>query len=760
MNVVRSETPQSAVRRLRLPGNGFTYFTLNAGDRVSLIDPEGLQPVDLFILGDGAVLDPPDPAAGRSLTDVLTSCEQGAALLEQIQAAGLSTRQWQSFHFSGAQKTGTVVSVTTHRPVACLAHAPAGTVAEEWLPATALSIEIHSGTDTPVDDLPLPLAPEIASMRIPAATARSYFVKAGDYIQIIDVSGKQCSDFLAFDANALKQGVERGLDMTATRTLMGLSSSTPGLHSKYFDETMQPLVEVVQDTVGRHDTFLQACTAKYYDDAGYFGHANCTDNFNTALEPHGVAPRYGWPAVNLFFNTSVMPDGAITVDEPWSRPGDYVLFRALTDLICASSSCADDIDEANGWQPTDIHIRIYDRSCNFPKGIAHRMTPDAAPILTRQTGFHDRTAALTRNFVEYRGFWLPNCFSNEGAIAEYWACRERAAIMDLSALRKFEVIGPDAEELMQMAVTRDVRKLSVGQVVYTAMCYEHGGMIDDGTIFRLGERNFRWVCGDDYCGVWLRELATRHGLKVWVKSSTDALHNIAVQGPKSRDILRKVIFTPEHNTSLDELKWFHFTTGRIGDARGVPVTVSRTGYTGELGYEVWCHPAQATDVWDAIWGAGEAHGMRPLGLEALDLLRVEAGLVFAGYDFCDQTDPFEAGIGFTTPARKTDDYIGREALANRRAHPLRRLVGLDIEGHEAVHHGDGVYIGRAQVGVVTSSVRSPLLGRTIALARLDVTQAEIGTAVQIGKLDGQQKRINATVVRFPHFDPDKTRVRA
>jgi aminomethyltransferase len=141
------------------------------------------------------------------------------------------------------------------------------------------------------------------------------------------------------------------------------------------------------------------------------------------------------------------------------------------------------------------------------------------------------------------------------------------------------------------------------------------------------------------------------------------------------------------------------------------------------------------------------------------MLRIEAGLAFAAYEFCDQTDPFEAGIGFAVPKEKADPYVGSEALARRRANPSKKLVGLDIDSNEAIGHGDCVHVGRAQIGVVTSATKSPILGKTIALARLDVTYAELGAKVEIGKLDGQQKRIPATVVRFPHFDPDKTRVR-
>jgi aminomethyltransferase len=149
-----------------------------------------------------------------------------------------------------------------------------------------------------------------------------------------------------------------------------------------------------------------------------------------------------------------------------------------------------------------------------------------------------------------------------------------------------------------------------------------------------------------------------------------------------------------------------------------------------------------------------------MGLEALDILRIEAGLIFAGYEFCDQTDPFEAGIGFTVPLKsKEDDFIGRDALVRRKESPQRTLVGLALAGGEPGANGDGVFIGRNQVGEITSGTISPTLSANVALARLAVDYAEIGTEVQVGKLDGHQKRIPASVIRFPFYDPDKTRVR-
>ena len=336
-----------------------------------------------------------------------------------------------------------------------------------------------------------------------------------------------------------------------------------------------------------------------------------------------------------------------------------------------------------------------------------------------------------------------------------------STVTDLSPLRKFEVTGPDAEALLQYCLTRDIRKLSVGQVVYTAMCYENGGMIDDGTVFRLGQNNFRWIGGDEFSGQWLRQQAEKMGYKAWVRSSTDQLHNIAVQGPKSRDLLKEIIWTSPAQPAIGELEWFRFAVARIGHFEGPPIVVSRTGYTGELGYEIFCHPKDALAVFDAVWEAGQKYGLKPMGLEALDMVRIEAGLIFANYEFTSETDPFEAGIGFTVPLKsKTDDFIGKQALIQRKEHPRHKLVGLDIESNEAVGHGDSVYVGRSKIGVVTSSTRSPILSKNIALARVDVLHSEIGTEIEIGKLDGMQKRLPGRIVKFAHYDPEKLRPRS
>jgi len=767
---VRTLAPH--VERYPVPGAGSVVVAVGAGDQLLLTDTEGGQRCEVLfcdmsgrfdLTALGAVGD--SDAAGLKAMLAGTS-DSAVRTLSAFRRRNIDLGQARATClFGGQSPAGNTAGLTVARDGLLTVAAPGA----DMSPAaqdTATGIELRiiraQGRDgKTLDVLPEPLADPLADIRIRAATANAYLVRAGEWIQVIDVSGRQCSDFQALAARKVDKGLDLALDSTVTRTLLGRSYPTPGLPSKAFDREFEPLVEIVQDTVGRHDAFATACNSRYYDDMGYPGHVNCTDNFNQALAPYGVAPRKGWEAINYFYNTNIDHQNQLYLDEPWSRPGDYVLMRALTDIVCVSSSCSDDIDAANGWDPTDIHVRTYAATKKFSRAVAHRMTPDADVQLTRETAFHPRFSALTRNFTEYRGFWLANRFNNDGPISEYWACREKCVVLDLSPLRKFEVTGPDAEALLQYCLTRDIRKLSTGQVVYSAMCYENGGMIDDGTVFRLGQNNFRWIGGDDYSGIWLREQAEKAGYKAWVRSSTDQLHNIAVQGPNSRELLKEIIWTSPAQPAIGELEWFRFAVGRIGHFEGPPVVVSRTGYTGELGYEIFCHPKDAVAVFDAVWEAGQKHGISPMGLEALDMVRVESGLIFANYEFDSETDPFEAGIGFTVPLKtKADDFIGKEALVGRKEHPRRKLVGLEIESNEAVGHGDCVHSGRAQVGVVTSGVRSPILGKNIALARLDALHSAIGTEVEIGKLDGLQKRLPAQIVKFAHYDPEKTRPRS
>ena len=403
---------------------------------------------------------------------------------------------------------------------------------------------------------------------------------------------------------------------------------------------------------------------------------------------------------------------------------------------------------------TDVHVRVYSPENRFSMAIAHRVTPEAEPVLTQETTFHPRTSALTESFVEYRGYWLPHCYNNEGAIAEYWACREKAVVMDLSPLRKWEVLGPDAEALIQHAITRDARRLAVGHVVYTAVCNETGGMIDDATVFRLGDDNFRFIGGDPYDGVWLKDL----GRPPRPQGVRQALDRPAAQprrpGPREPRDHAELVWTPQ-DAALDrraEVVPIH-ASGAWATPGASPSWSRARATPASSATRSSATPTTAPAVWDAIWEAGQPHGLKPLGLEALDMIRIEAGLIFAGYEFDDQVDPFEAGIGFTVKLDSEEDFVGKDALIERSAHPQRRLVGLELEGNETAGHGDEVWIDRRRVGVVTSATRSPTLRKNVALCRMAIQYAENGTDVEVGKLDGLQKRIAAQGRALPVLRP-------
>jgi len=764
-------TLPKGMERYLVEGNGSVIIEVEEGDQLNLVNKEGGQICELITIGksgkfDGSILNEKPDANAEGFKVILQSGDESALRVQKsLERREINLADAKSLNlFSETSSAGDTAELKIQNDGVLIVAAPGGVMDFDQQNTTTpieLFLQRKTARASEQAQLPEPLADPEQDIRVKMATSESFTVKKGEYIQIIDVEGRQCSDFQAFAISKLERGNEQALDATITRSLLGIINPIPGLPAKAFDLEMDPLVEIIQDTCGRHDVFMTACNSKYYDEMGYPGHVNCTDNFNGSLSSFDIKARRGWEALNYFYNTNIDDANQIYFDEPWSRPGDYVMMRALTDLVCVASACPCDIDAANGWNPTDIHVRVYGADETFKKAPAFRMTPEADAVLTKETAFHSSFAKHTRDFTEYNGYWLPNRFNNDGPIEEYHAARETAVVMDLSPLRKYEVTGPDAEALMNYCVTRNIRKLSEGQVVYTAMCYEHGGMIDDGTVFRLAQDNFRWIGGNDLSGIWMREQAEKLGLKAWVRSSTDQMHNIAVQGPNSRDILKDIIWTPPNRPAVSEIEWFRFTVGRIGDFQGAPVVVSRTGYSGELGYEVFCHPKDAETVFDAVWEAGQPLGLKPLGLEALDWLRIEAGLIFAGYEFDDTTDPFEAGIGFTVPLKtKKDDFIGKSALIERKAHPQKKLVGLEIHSQEPVGNGDCIHIGRAQIGEVTSGMRSPVLKKSIALARVDVIHAEPGTEVEIGKLDGHMKRLPATVVAFPHYDPKKTRPRS
>ncbi len=437
---------QSGVERHVVQGGGALVLSIGQGDVLRITNDEGAQVCELVAAGldgriDAGVLGVAANSTAEGLKAMLALGELAGAGLGRLRQ-GLTRRNIdlakagavRLFDMTTPARTSETFTATIdgHLVVAAPGLPMQPEAQDTATPLTVIVTRANPGS-RPLYDLPDPLADVGLDLRIKPATAQAYRVKAGDFIQILDVDGRQCTDFQAFSARKLDRGIEHALDVTTSRTLMGHAYSMPGLHAKYYDQEFEPLIEVIQDTVGRHDAFAMACASKYYDDIGYPGHANCSDNFNRVLAPEGVTARPGWMAVNLFFNTAIDAHGVLITDEPWSRPGDYVLFRALTDLVCVSSSCPDDTTPANGWNPTDIHIRTYDGAEKFQRATAWRPTPEAEPKMTKETAFHSRTSALTRNMVEYKGYWLPQAY-REGPIAEYWACRQKAVVIDLSPL--------------------------------------------------------------------------------------------------------------------------------------------------------------------------------------------------------------------------------------------------------------------------------------------------------------------------------------
>ena len=606
--------------------------------------------------------------------------------------------------------------------------------------------------------LPEPLGQLCEEIHIPRGTARAYTMAAGEYVQIIDAEGRQCSDFMAMNAQELEAGRERYIDTAVTRTLAGGAYPLPGLYDKFFDQDMKPLLSVEQDTVGRHDTFALACTARGYEERGFPGHANCSDNITAAYAPYNIGARAAWPAINFFFNSWIAPgDSCLRVDEAWSRPGDYVLMRALTDLVCVSTACPDDIDPINGWNPTDIYVRIYSQVCAGDKGRIYRSLPGLPDTMTRQSPFHKRTTALTSRLTVGKDMWTAAAYDAGGAVGEYWACRRGVTVQDMSALRKLDVCGPDAEQFLQYACTRDMRKLAVHRAVYALFCDGRGAVVDDATICRLAPSLFRVCYGNDELLLHLRELAATHKYEVWLRDKSRILCNLAIQGPKSRDTLRKLIFTQPQQPRLENLKWFGMTLGRLHDRNGVAVMAVRSGYTGELGYELFCDRRDAETVWDAVIAAGEPHDIEPMGAEALEILRIEAGLMAHGAELGGDLMPAECGLAFAVDNNKKE-FMGKTALAEHS--PRHGMAGLLLRGGDVPSRCDNVYAGRRPVGTVTSAAYSPQLARPIVMARIHLNETIPGMELEIGRLDGHIKRLKAEICPLPFLDAERKKPRA
>ncbi len=388
------------------------------------------------------------------------------------------------------------------------------------------------------------------------------------------------------------------------------------------------------------------------------------------------------------------------------------------------------------------------------------------------TPLHDRTFALCEslNYRDWAGYYAVSAYEAHHE-HEYNAIRNGAALLDISPLFKYLLTGRDAVRLVDRIVTRDATRLAVGQVVYTPWCDEHGHVLDDGTVSRLGEDRFRWTAAEPNLR-WLHQHAG--GLDVAIEDVSESVAALALQGPTAAAVLRAVA-----EAAIDNLKYFRVITGKIG---GVPVEISRTGYTGDLGYEIWMARDAAVTVWDALVTGGGAFGLRPTGLLALDVSRIEAGLLLIDVDFFSARkamtasqiySPFEMSLDRLVDLRK-EHFVGRAALiAEHLRGPARRIVGLTIHWPdvEALYEKVGlpplaqatvsrvavpVFARDRQIGRMTSSTWSPVLKQMIGLATVDRAHAAAGTTLEVEHtVDAVRHRVGATVTETPFFNPPR-----
>ena len=389
------------------------------------------------------------------------------------------------------------------------------------------------------------------------------------------------------------------------------------------------------------------------------------------------------------------------------------------------------------------------------------------------TAFHKRTFPLCEslNYREWSGYYAVSSYEPHHE-HEYNAIRNAAALIDISPLFKYRVSGKDATRLVDRIITRDLRKVSVGQVIYTPWCDEYGKVIDDGTVSRLAENTYRWTAADPSLR-WFTQNAT--GMDVHVEDISESVAALALQGPTSGRLLKNLVT----GADIENLKYFRVTTGTVAD---VPVEISRTGYTGDLGYEIWVAAEQALKVWDALMERGRAFDIHPAGMLALDVARIEAGLLLIDVDFNSSKkalideqkySPFELGLGRLVHASK-NRFIGQAALLDEQKRGSEReIVGLEIDWPEVeqLYENVGlppavspiasrvavpVFKGGTHVGKATSSTWSPTLKKMIALATVKRPHTKPGTELQFEvTVEAKRHRVRALVVKTPFFNPKR-----
>ena len=390
------------------------------------------------------------------------------------------------------------------------------------------------------------------------------------------------------------------------------------------------------------------------------------------------------------------------------------------------------------------------------------------------TPFHSRTEALcaSKNWRTWSGYLVASSYDVMHDY-EYHAIRNSAALIDISPLYKYDVRGRDALKLVNRVITRDAAKCAVGQALYGCLCQDDGAVIQDGTVFRLDEQHFRFHLADPSLR-WLQLNAV--GMAVAIQEVSEATAALAVQGPNALEILRQVV-----DVELGQLKFFRLVTAKILD---IPVIVSRTGYTGDLGYELWFGAEHAERIWDYLTAQGSDYGIKPTGMLALDVARLEAGFILLEVDYVgaekalipsQRYSPFEIGLGWTVDLKK-EHFIGSRVLRkSSEGGPARQIVGLEInlDDYEYLYKQSGLppqfplaawrggvplYKDDRQVGHATTGAWSPALKKYLALATVEKDFAAAGTRLDMEvTIEHARKTAGATVVNPPFFDPPRKR---
>ena len=391
----------------------------------------------------------------------------------------------------------------------------------------------------------------------------------------------------------------------------------------------------------------------------------------------------------------------------------------------------------------------------------------------RLTPFHPRTSELCEvyNWSLWQNWLLADMYAPDH-IQEYFAIRTACAVFDMSPIPKYHIHGPDAARFLDRIVTQNVTNCPVGRVLYTPWCDDDGKIMDDGLLARLDDHIFRLTAGEP-CLYWLEDNVV--GLDVVIEDSTD-LGVLAIQGPFSRHLLKTIT-----DADLDNLSYFHILKAELG---GIPVDISRTGYTGDLGFEIWVEPLFAVKLWDVIFEAGEGFSLVPFGDYALEMARIEAGLLLADVDFYsskkavfdwEKSSPLELGLGWTVRLNK-EFFIGQKALYQEHVHgPAWKTVGLEVNldsleaiyaeygmplylPYEAWNEAVPIYSDEQHIGKATSGMWSPMLKKYIAIARIQSQYAADGNQVDLEvTIDAHRKRAKSIVVKMPFFNPTRKR---